>query len=108
MSAAIVIPALDEEASLGTVVAPLPSAGIDDIVVCANGSRDRTAEVARAAGATVVAAPRRGYGSACLAGLAHLRARNGGPPDVVVFVDADGSDDPAELPHLLAPLAAGR
>jgi glycosyltransferase involved in cell wall biosynthesis len=108
MTTAVVIPALDEEAAIGGVIAALPRAGIDEIVVCDNGSRDRTAEVARAAGATVVAAPRRGYGSACLAGLAHLRARPAGPPDVVAFIDADGSDVPAELSLLLAPLAAGR
>lgn len=105
---AVVIPALDEEAAIGRVIESLPRAGIDEIVVCDNGSRDRTAAVARAAGATVIAAPRRGYGSACLAGLAHLRARPAGPPEVVAFVDADGSDVPAELSLLLAPLAAGR
>jgi len=106
---AVVIPALDEEAAVGAVVATLRRAacGIDEVVVCDNGSRDRTAEVARAAGATVVPALRRGYGSACLAGLAHLRARATGPPDIVVFVDADGSDRPEELPRLLAPLLAG-
>jgi glycosyltransferase involved in cell wall biosynthesis len=108
LSVAVVIPALDEEASVGHVVASLPRSGIDEIVVCDNGSRDRTAEVARAAGATVVSAPRRGYGSACLAGLAHLRARPAGPPSIVAFVDADGSDLPAELPLLLAPLLEGR
>ncbi|MEO6463579.1 MAG: glycosyltransferase family 2 protein [Candidatus Eisenbacteria bacterium] len=107
MTTAVVIPALDEEAAIGGVIESLPRAGIDEIVVCDNGSRDRTAAVARAAGATVVAAPRRGYGSACLAGLAYLRSRPVGPPDVVAFVDADGSDVPAELPFLLAPLAAG-
>ena len=75
------------------------------IVVADNGSRDRTAAVARAAGATVIHEPRRGYGAACLAALAHLRAA---PPDIVAFLDADGSDDPAELPALLAPLLEGR
>jgi glycosyltransferase involved in cell wall biosynthesis len=105
LSIAILIPALDEEASVGHVVAGLPRAGVDEIVVCDNGSRDGTAAVARAAGATVVTASRRGYGSACLAGLDHLRRRPGGPPAIVVFVDADGSDVPGELPALLAPLA---
>lgn len=107
MTVAIVIPALDEEASIGAVVAGLPRAGVDEIVVCDNGSRDRTAQVARAAGATVVGAARRGYGSACLAGLAHLRSRPAGPPSIVAFVDADGSDVPAELPRLLAPIERG-
>ncbi len=81
MTASIVIPALDEEAAVGTVVSTLPKDGIDEVVVCDNGSRDRTAEVARAAGATVVPAARRGYGSACLAGLATCaRVRPGRPP----------------------------
>lgn len=70
-------------------------------MVVDNGSRDATADVARAAGATVVHEPRRGYGAACLAGLAYLASD---PPDVVAFVDADHSDDPRELPRLLAPL----
>lgn len=106
---AIVIPALDEEQALPGVLATLPRAGegweLGAIVVADNGSRDRTAEVARAAGATVVREPRRGYGAACLAALASLASA---PPDVVVFVDADGSDDPADLAPLLAPIVAGR
>jgi glycosyltransferase involved in cell wall biosynthesis len=108
VKAAVVLPALDEEASLGGVLAALPRADVEEIVVVDNGSRDRTAAVARAAGATVVAEPRRGYGSACLAGLAWLRTRAAGPPSIVAFLDADGSDVPAELPLLLAPLRAGR
>ena len=75
------------------------------VVVADNGSMDGTVRVAREGGAEVVAAPRRGYGSACLAGLDHLRRT--GPPDIVVFVDADYSDHPDELPRLVAPLLAG-
>jgi glycosyltransferase involved in cell wall biosynthesis len=105
----VVIPALDEERALPGVLAALPRAGegfrVRRIVVVDNGSRDRTAAVARAAGAVVVAEPRRGYGAACLAGLGHLRAE---PAELVAFLDADQSDDPAELPALLAPLVAGR
>ncbi len=74
-------------------------------MVVDNGSTDGTAAVARAAGATVVREPRRGYGAACLAGLAHLRER---PPELVAFLDADASDDPAQLPEVLAPLLEGR
>jgi glycosyltransferase involved in cell wall biosynthesis len=74
------------------------------VVVADNGSRDGTAGVARAHGATVVGEPRRGYGAACLAALAWLRTR---PPDVVAFLDADGSSDPAQLPRLLTPLRDG-
>lgn len=101
----VVIPALNEEASIGMVLAELPRPPVRRVVVADNGSRDRTAEVARAAGAEVVPASRPGYGSACLAGLAHLRAT--GPPEVVVFIDADYSDHPEELPDLVAPILAG-
>ena len=106
--AAVVLPALDEEAAIGGVIRALPPGDVEEIVVADNGSRDRTAEVARAAGATVVAAPRRGYGSACLAGLDYLRTRPVGPPAIVAFLDADGADVPGELPRLLDPLRAGR
>lgn len=106
----VLIPALDEADALPGVIADLPREGVGwrvrEVVVADNGSRDATADVARRAGATVVSEPRRGYGSACLAAMAHVRG--GAPPDVVVFVDADHSDDPRELPALLAPIAAGR
>lgn len=98
---AVVIPALNEEKSLPLVLAALPK--VDDVVVVDNGSTDRTAEVARAGGARVVSEPRRGYGSACLAGIAALR-----DPEIVVFVDADFSDHPDELPGLVAPIVEGR
>ncbi len=108
LAADVLVPALDEEAALPRVLEALPRAGegwrVRRVVVVDNGSTDRTAEVARAAGAEVVSEPRRGYGAACLAGLAHLRRD---PPGAVVFLDADHSDDPADLPLLLAPLAAG-
>jgi len=100
----VVIPALNEEASLPLVLADLPRT-VRRVVVADNGSADGTARVAREGGAEVVAAPRRGYGSACLAGLVHLRRT--GPPGIVVFVDADYSDHPDELPALVAPLLAG-
>lgn len=106
---AVVIPALDEEASVGEVVRAIPremaGAAVTRIVVADNGSADRTADVAAAAGAVVVREPARGYGRACLAGLAAVAA--GTPPDVVVFLDADRSDRPEELPGLLAPILRG-
>jgi glycosyltransferase involved in cell wall biosynthesis len=112
VSVAVVIPALDEEVSLGAVLGDLPRAGapgardfsVREVVVVDNGSRDRTAEVARAAQATVIAEPRRGYGAACLAGLSHLRSS---PAEVFAFLDADHSDDPRELPAILEPILAG-
>lgn len=101
----VVIPALNEEASLPLVLAGLPRPPVRRIVVADNGSADGTARVAREAGAEVVTASRRGYGSACLAGLDHLRRT--GPPSIVAFVDADYSDHPEELPALVAPILAG-
>jgi len=101
MRIAVVIPALNEEKSLPLVLGALPP--VEDVVVADNGSTDRTAEVARAGGARVVSEPRRGYGSACLAGIATLR-----DPEVVVFVDADFSDHPDELPLLVKPIEEGR
>lgn len=100
----VVIPALNEEESLPLVLAAIPAGWVRRVVVADNGSTDSTAEVAARFGAQVVHEPRRGYGSACLAGLAALQAD---PPDVVVFLDADFSDHPDELPLVLAPILAG-
>lgn len=101
----VVIPARDEEESIARVVERLEGAPVSRVLVVDNGSRDRTAEAARRAGATVVSEPRRGYGAACHAGLAFLRSR---PPEVVAFLDADLSEDPAQLVELLAPIVEGR
>jgi glycosyltransferase involved in cell wall biosynthesis len=100
----VVIPALDEERALPGVLEELRAQPVRRVVVADNGSRDRTREVARAGGAVVVDEAHRGYGAACLRALAECRRD---PPDAVVFVDADGSDDPAELPRLVAPLERG-
>jgi len=102
---AVVIPALNEERSIGLVLRDLPRSVVTRVVVADNGSTDATARLAAEAGAEVVPAPRRGYGSACLAGLAHLRTT--GPPDVVVFIDADYSDHPNELPLVAGPVLRG-
>jgi glycosyltransferase involved in cell wall biosynthesis len=102
--AALIIPALNEEPAIGITLGRVPRGLYSAILVADNGSRDRTAEIARRAGATVVSEPRRGYGSACLSAIAHL------PPgiDTVVFMDADASDDPGEAALLLAPILQGR
>jgi glycosyltransferase involved in cell wall biosynthesis len=98
----LIIPALDEEGAIGGVVAAFLATGrIRRVVVADNGSGDRTAERARAAGAEVVHEPERGYGAACLKALAHLAAD---PPEAVLFADGDGSDEPAALGALLAAL----
>ena len=96
---AVVIPALNEARALPLVLGALPMG--PRVVVVDNGSTDGTAQVARACGAEVVSEPRRGYGQACLRGLAHLTPT---PPAYVAFLDADYSDYPEELPVVLAPL----
>jgi glycosyltransferase involved in cell wall biosynthesis len=99
----VVIPALNEEEPIGAVVREVRAQPVDEVIVVDNGSTDRTAERAAAAGARVVSEPRRGYGRACRAGVAALRAECG----VIVFLDGDGSDCPEFIPALLAPIAAG-
>lgn len=99
---AVVIPALNEEDAIGRVIAAIPH-WVDDIVVADNGSTDRTAEVSMQAGARVIKEPCRGYGAACLAGIAALDE-----PGVVVFLDGDFSDRPEEMSSLVDPILDGR
>ena len=101
MRIVVVIPALDEERSLPKVLADIPGDLVDETFVVDNGSRDRTAEVAREASATVLHEPRAGYGQACLTGTAALAQS---PPDIVVFVDGDYSDRPSEMRALVQPI----
>jgi len=98
----VVIPALDEEEGIADVVREVPPL-VEEVIVVDNGSRDRTAAAARAAGATVVSEPRRGYGNACLAGIAAA-----GAADVIVFLDGDRSDYPAQLADVVRPILEGR
>jgi len=97
----VIIPARDEAAVVGIVVRSLPRGLVREVIVVDNGSTDATALVAASAGARVVSEPRRGYGSACLAGIAALRLDS----DVVAFLDADGSDDVTRFADLLRPIA---
>ena len=100
---ALIIPARNEELSLPGVLRNVPYE-IKRVVVVDNGSTDATAQVAVEFGARVVTEPVAGYGRACLAGLAYLR---NDPPDIVAFVDADGSDELSRLSDLIAPVASG-
>jgi len=101
---AVVIPCLNEEAPIGDVIRDVLTLPVDQVIVVDNGSTDRTAEVAAAAGARVVREPMRGYGRACAAGIAAVRPET----DIVCFLDGDGSDVPAFIPALVAPLTANR
>jgi glycosyltransferase involved in cell wall biosynthesis len=102
---AVVVPALDEEATVTEVVGSFHALGARTVLVD-NGSRDRTGDLARRAGAEVVLEPRRGYGSACLSGIEHLRRNE--PPDVVAFADCDGSVAAADVDRLIATVQDGR
>ncbi len=101
-SIAVVIPALNEEPSIGRVLDEIPD-WVDEVVVADNGSTDGTARAAEEHGARVVYEARRGYGSACLAALRTL-----GDPDIVVFLDGDYSDHPGEMDRLVDPILDGR
>ena len=100
----LIIPALNEAANIGELLRQIPRGLFSQVFVVDNGSTDETASMARAAGAEVVLEPRRGYGQACLAGLAAA----GPDTSAVAFMDADLSDDPADLHRLVKRLEEGR
>ena len=99
--AVVIIPAFNEERSICQVVRSIPRRVVSEIIVVDNGSTDGTARAAREAGATVLEESRRGYGHACLRGIAHARAKR---PRIIAFLDGDYSDYPEELPLLLTPI----
>jgi glycosyltransferase involved in cell wall biosynthesis len=104
VTVAVIIPCLDEEEPIGDVVREVLAQGFDQVIVVDNGSTDRTAAVAAAAGACVVQEPRRGYGRACAAGIAAVAPET----EILAFLDGDGSDVPAFLRQVIAPVAEGR
>lgn len=104
LRAAVIIPALNEEESLGATLDRVPRNLFQTVIVADNGSTDRTAEVAREHGAIVVNELERGYGAACLAALAAVPTDT----EAVAFMQADSSEDPEEAALLLAPIADGR
>jgi glycosyltransferase involved in cell wall biosynthesis len=98
----VIIPAFNEESSIGLVLNALPKETLHEIIVVDNGSTDATARVARESGARVVEEKRKGYGSACLKGIDELNQ-----PNIVVFLDGDYSDYPEEITQLVEPIASG-
>lgn len=111
----VIIPVLNEENAIANVITDIPKtvrtldekteATVQEIIVVDNGCTDNTAAIARRNGARVITEPRRGYGFACLAGIAALTATE---PDIVVFLDGDYSDYPTDMPHLLHPILESR
>ena len=99
----VIIPVFNEQDAIEKVIGDIPSHLPTEIIVVDNGSTDQTAKLAAAMGARIVRENRRGYGSACLAGIA---ATN--DPDIVVFLDGDYSDHPNEMPDLIAPIMENR
>ena len=110
----VIIPALNEEHAIAKVITDIPKtvrtldgeteATVQEIIVVDNGCTDNTAAIARRNGARIITEPRRGYGFACLAGIAALTTTE---PDIVVFLDGDYSDYPTDMPHLLHPILEG-
>jgi glycosyltransferase involved in cell wall biosynthesis len=99
----VIIPTRNEAQAIGRVLADIPSHLVNEVIVVDNHSSDGTPDIAARMGARVISETRRGYGQACLTGLSCANA-----PDVIVFLDGDYSDRPAELPLLLGPIVEGR
>ena len=102
----VIIPALNEEGSIGQVIGDIPRDLVTEIVVVNNGSTDSTARVASDGGATVIDEERRGYGQACLTGINYIK-NSSYTPDIIVFLDGDYSDYPGEMETLILPITEG-
>lgn len=99
----VIIPAFNEEQSIGKVVEHIPKDWVDEVIVVDNNSTDQTSQVAETAGATVLSQPIQGYGNACLKGIDYAKSLN--PlPEIIVFMDGDFSDYPEELPLVVGPI----
>ena len=100
---AVIIPCLNEEQAIGSVVTAVLAQGVGEVVVIDGNSTDRTPERALAAGARMIVEPRRGYGRAMLTGLSAI----GSTADIVLFFDGDGSDRAELIPSVLVPIRSG-
>lgn len=101
MKTAVIIPAFNEEQSIGKVIDEIPKQLVDEIVVVNNNSTDRTVEIAEKAGTKVLSETFQGYGACCLKGIEYLKMK---PVDIVIFLDGDYSDFPEEIEYLLTPI----
>lgn len=101
----VLIPAWNEEEALPLVLGAIPKTWVRQVIVCDNGSTDGTAAVAMDRGAVVITEKKRGYGSACLAGMSYLQSLPASEqPEIVVFLDGDYSDFPEDLPKVVGPI----
>lgn len=101
----VIIPAFNEAESIGKVVGDIPAGLVKEVVVVNNSSTDATEANARQAGATVIREDQKGYGFACLAGIAYANAKQGAErPDIIVFIDGDYSDYPSQMGELVQPI----
>ncbi|MBV6644467.1 MAG: glycosyltransferase family 2 protein [Cyclobacteriaceae bacterium] len=103
----VIIPAFNEQNAVGLVIDEIPSSLVSEVIVVDNGSTDSTYDIAKDKGATVLSEPVKGYGRACLKGLAHI-ADLDQKPDIVVFIDGDHSDYPVQMIQLVQPILDGQ
>ncbi|MBL3655046.1 glycosyltransferase family 2 protein [Fulvivirga sediminis] len=101
----VIIPAFNEENGVGEVINEIPKELVEEVIVVNNASTDDTEKVALRSGATVLKEPEKGYGRACLKGIAYLQQT--AKTDIVVFLDADHSDYPEEMINLISPIRKG-